>query len=77
MAIDTRYHSFEAIVPHASNNQTFDAIYVGVGGNIAIVEDSGRVVIFLGAVAGDILPISGIRVNAISTTATDMVALRG
>lgn len=53
-----------------------DAVYVGVGGNIAFVREDNTVVVFKGAVTGSILPIKCKRVNTASTTATDLVGLR-
>ena len=60
------------------------AIYVGAGGDIS-VEMAGRddaggdlsdpTVVFIGALAGAILPISITRVNSTLTTAASLVAL--
>ena len=69
---------FEAVTPHASTNFTNGVsrgIYVGVAGNVAAVDVDGNVTVFTGATAGSILPIECKRINAISTTATNMVAL--
>lgn len=51
-----------------------DAIYVGGAGIVVAVFPDGSTVQFT-AVAGEILPISTIRVNSTTTTATLMVAL--
>lgn len=68
---------FAAITPHDSTNFTIDAraIYVGVGGNIAVVSPDGDVVTFVGVQAGSILPVNARRVNSTNTTATSLVAL--
>jgi len=50
-------------------------IYVGAAGNVVAVDQDGTAVTFLGAIAGSILPIRPRRINATSTTATDLVAL--
>jgi hypothetical protein len=55
------------------------AIYVGVGGDISIDDLSGEAagesVVFVGALAGSVIPVQTARVNATGTTATDLVAL--
>ena len=68
---------YETITPHASNNFTggeCEGIYVGGAGIVQVVRPDGTVVAFT-AVAGSVLPVRAIRVNAVSTTATLMVAL--
>lgn len=66
-----------AITPHASNDFTYmvRGIYVGVAGDVVVVTPSGAAVTFKGATAGSILPVKAKRVNATSTTATDLVGL--
>jgi hypothetical protein len=51
------------------------AIYVGGAGNIVAVMADGRTATFNGAAAGSVLPIQPVRINATSTTATNLVAL--
>jgi len=51
-------------------------VYVGVTGNIVAVSANGDVITFLNAVQGTILPIRAVRINATSTTATNLVGLR-
>jgi hypothetical protein len=51
-----------------------DAIYVGGAGIVVAVAENGVAVSFT-CVAGQILPVRSIRVNATTTTATLMVAL--
>ena len=67
----------EAITPHASDSfsTTARAIYIGVAGDVVIVTPSGAPILFKNAVAGSIIPVRCIRVNAVNTTATNMVAL--
>lgn len=50
-------------------------IYVGGAGNLVAVDSDGTAVTFTGVLAGSILPIRPIRINATSTTATAIVAL--
>lgn len=50
------------------------AIYVGVSGNISVLMLDGSSVVF-NAVPAGVFPIQAARVNATSTTATNMVAL--
>lgn len=49
-------------------------IYVGVTGNVTIVTPGQNTVTFTAVPVG-ILPVQALRVNATSTTATNMVAL--
>ncbi len=69
---------FVAVTPHDSTNQPkgpFDALYVGTTGNVVVVSREGVAVTFIGVPAGAILPVQGKRVNATSTTASNIVAL--
>lgn len=50
------------------------AIYVGTGGNVAVVDSGGTVTVHVGMVAGVVYPIRALRVNATSTTASNLVA---
>lgn len=52
----------------------FDALYVGVGGNISIHSHNDETVT-LSSVSEGLLPIGGKRVNATSTTASSLVAV--
>jgi hypothetical protein len=72
-------YSFSAITPSDSVDEAkgpFKAIYVGVGGDIAIVGLDNAAVTFKGAVTGSIIPVIGRRVNSTNTAATDMVGIR-
>lgn len=55
--------------------QSARALYVGGGGNVAVVLESGTAVLFSGIQAGSILPVVCKRVNATNTTGTLIVAL--
>ena len=68
---------YATITPHASNDFTdgeCEGIWVGGAGILQVVRPDGTVVPFT-AVAGSVVPVRAIRVNAASTTATLMVAL--
>lgn len=67
----------EVVTPHASTNSTkpFRALFVGGAGTVTVASVDGSVVLFTGVVAGTVLPIHGIRVNAIGTTATNITAM--
>lgn len=51
------------------------ALYVGTGGNIAILTTSGTTVVFKNAVSGSVIPCNVNKVFAASTTASDIVGL--
>lgn len=65
------------ITPHASNNFTrrARAFYVGVGGDVTIVNADETTCLFKSVPAGALIPTECIRINAIGTTATDLVGL--
>jgi hypothetical protein len=67
----------EVVSPSDSTNFAYDAraIYVGGGGNVAVVFPDNSVVLFSGVLAGSIIPVIAKRVNSTNTTATSMVAL--
>ena len=55
----------------------FNAIFVGGAGNVSIDHtEGGTAVVYVGVVAGTILPVKGVRVNSTSTTATNMVWMK-
>ncbi len=62
-----------------SDSVDFDSvtrgIYVGGDGDIVCINRDGDAVTFVGVLAGSILPIRASRVNATSTTATNLVGL--
>ncbi len=66
-----------AITPSDTANfaQVVKGIYVGVGGDVVIVTQSGAVVTFKNAVSGSIIPVYAKRVNSTGTIATDLVGL--
>ena len=66
-----------AITPSDTTILAPGSIYVGVGGDVALVlQDSAAVVTFVGVPAGAILPVLATQVYATGTDATDMILLR-
>lgn len=77
MSAQTAY-SFKAVTPHDSTDITdgpCDALWVGVGGDVVVVPQNGSAVTFKNVPSGFLLLTKTKRVNATSTTATDIVAL--
>lgn len=67
-----------AVTPHDSTNLTYitRGLYIGGDGNISVeMADTGTAIVFVGLVAGTLLPIRVTRVNSTSTTATNIVAV--
>lgn len=50
-------------------------LYVGVTGNVAVVDTTGVVVTYTAVAAGIVHPIRATRINATNTTATSILAL--
>jgi hypothetical protein len=75
--LDSPALNAEAVTPSDSVSLTNDsrALYIGVGGDVSVLMSGGTSVTFVGLLAGSILPIRANRVNATSTTATDIVSL--
>lgn len=51
------------------------AIYVGTGGDVAVVMAGGEAVTFAGILGGSLLPVRVDRVKATGTTASNIVAV--
>ena len=66
-----------AITPHASTNfvRRARAIYVGIGGDITVVNPDNTTCLLVGVGQGSIIPAECIRINAIGTTAASLVGL--
>jgi len=69
--------AFAAVTPSDSTDfaTVARALYVGGGGNVAVVGITGTVVTFVGVQQGTILPVRCVRVNSTNTTATSIIAL--
>ena len=65
-----------AVTPHDTTELAVvtRALYVGGAGNVSLLMGDGTTVILSGVTAGSMLPIRVRRVNATSTTATNIVA---
>lgn len=71
-------YTFSVVTPSDSINIASgpaDALWVGVGGDVAVLGRQGEVVTFKNVPGGTMLMVQTQRVNATNTTATDMVAL--
>jgi len=66
-----------AITPNDSANLPRPGafVYVGGDGNVKITAEEEGTVTFIGMSAGDILPVSVVRVFATGTTATNLIAM--
>jgi len=64
-----------AVVPDDDVDQTYNALYVGEVGDVAVITESGESVIFVAVPAGSILPIRVKRVLATGTDADSIVGL--
>ena len=65
-----------AVTPSDSTVLDFNALFVGGAGNVSIDHtEGGTAVVYTGVVAGTILPVSGVRVNA-ATTATNITWMK-
>ena len=56
---------------------TYEAFYIGVGGDISLdCATSGSNIVFKNVASGQVLPVRATVVNATNTTATNIVALK-
>lgn len=64
-----------ALTPSDTVNFTnsIRAVYVGVGGNITLVNPDGTTCLFVGVPQGTLLPTECKRINATGTTAASLV----
>jgi hypothetical protein len=66
-----------AVTPSDATVLDFNALYVGGTGNIRIDHtEGGTAVIYTSIPAGTVLPVTGVRVNSTSTTATGIVWMK-
>lgn len=65
------------VVPNDANDLVVlpRAIYVGQTGDLSVRLAGGQTVLFRNIQAGSVLPVRAARVNAVGTTAADIVAL--
>ena len=73
----TPYTIGGAITPSdtVAHGKPMRALYVGGAGNVVMVNPDGSTVTLIGALAGNVYPLICKRINATSTTATNLVAL--
>lgn len=66
-----------SVTPHDSNNLSTNSrsLYVGVGGNVAVLMVDDTTATFVGVPSGTTLPIRVKRVNNTNTTASSIIAL--
>lgn len=65
----------QPVTPSDTAGNTFDSLYVGGAGDVAVDTADGTTVTFSGVVAGTVLPIRVTRVWATGTTATLILGL--
>lgn len=67
----------EVVTPSDSTDLVYTgrALYVGTGGNVAVVTKKGNTRTFTNVIDGSLIPIRVTRVLATGTTATDMLSL--
>ena len=75
--LDAPARSAFAIVPHATDElaEVTRALYVGTGGDIALVDAAGNAVTFKAVPQGSVLPVRARAVRVAGTTAADLVGL--
>jgi hypothetical protein len=74
------YNYAVSVTPNDSadvSGAPYTALYVGVGGDIALdLNEEGEAIVFKNLASGQLLPVVFDRVDSTSTTATDLVALK-
>jgi hypothetical protein len=66
--------SCAAVTPNDTTVLGFKALYIGVAGDVTIINSAGSAVTFT-AHANGYMPVSGLVVKSAGTTATNIVAL--
>lgn len=67
--------NFSAVTPSDSTEVNARGLYVGTGGDVALVNTQGTAVTFKNVPTGTILPVFAWKVNSTNTTASNLVAL--
>jgi hypothetical protein len=65
----------EAVVTDTAFSYPCVGIYVGASGDVSVVMDGGATVVFVGVLAGSLLPVRASMVTTANTTASSMLAL--
>lgn len=70
-------HKVSAVTPSNTVDFAYIArgLYIGVAGDVTLVDITGGAITFTAVPAGTLLPVLCSRVNSTGTTATNMVAL--
>lgn len=61
-------------MPYTTKQLLTDSLYVGNGGDVAVVDQSGTATVFPNVSGGSVLYVAARRVNASGTAATGIVA---
>jgi hypothetical protein len=75
MAQSIPKHAVTAVQSDTVNLVNPVVVYVGGDGNVKITTEGGEATTFVGLSAGDILPVSALRIWSTGTTATNLVML--
>lgn len=68
-------HAVDAIQSDTADLKSPVVVYVGGDGDLKVDTEGGNTVTFVGMSAGDILPVSVVRIYSTGTTTTDMVMM--
>lgn len=65
------------VTPHATENNSYDCLYIGTGGDVVIIDRSSNAnqVTFKNLISGQFLPVRTSIIPAIGTTATDIIGI--
>ena len=74
---DSPAHGGTAVTPSDSEDLADEAraLYIGGDGDVRLISRNGDDLVFVGVVAGSILPIFTVRVYNTDTTASDIIGL--
>lgn len=72
MHVFSSFKKYGTVTPHDSNELIFNALYIGVTGNVEVQDEDGNNTIFTNVPVG-FFPVSGQKVRATGTTATGII----
>lgn len=75
MAQSIPKHAVTAVQSDTVNLVTTVVVYIGGDGNLKVTTEGGEATTFVGLSAGDILPVSALRIWSTGTTATNLVMM--
>lgn len=66
-----------SITPHDTNDLSPQprSLYIGVGGDVEIVDAEGGTRVFKNVASGSVLPVAPVKLKDANTTATDILGL--